>query len=394
MARAASCSGSSQTHTDPNTGQTWGSAFTCGNDENAPLYAGANDSTLVGSMVSTSSWFVCYRHGAPHAGGNDVWYYSQGDRSTPGWEGRLAWGYMPAVNLHTSVDPAPGIPECQPALWQVKEAHADGHGRSFAAVWYGKNDANARLYGEASTAHPAGTLTGTTSWFACYTHGATHAGGNDVWYYTLGDTGGWGYLPAANVRAPRAPYDSVPACSASNGGGDENPPPTCAEPLMTYFPVRGRHETGYQSNPSSGNSSIWTCDDANSNSDYFSAGGCGHSGGHYGNDIWAAEGTPVVASVSGEVVQAELSSYSGNQVRIRDACGWSHYSIHLQRIADGIQVGRHVDAGEVIGYVGHTGSASNGVVHLHFSIYPQNYCQGINPWPYLHQVEQNVCSLP
>lgn len=132
---------------------------------------------------------------------------------------------------------------------------------------------------------------------------------------------------------------------------------------LAFFPVRGRHETGYQASPSSGDESVWTCDAALSNSDFFRRGTCD---GHLGNDIWAREGTPVVAAVSGRIVQAEFSAYAGNQVRILDDCGWSHYTIHLQAIAPGIAVGDRIEAGTLIGWVGRTGTASNGVVHLHY----------------------------
>ena len=44
--------------------------------------------------------------------GNDVWYYTQGDETLPGWETRQAWGYMAAVDVYTSTDPFPGIGEC------------------------------------------------------------------------------------------------------------------------------------------------------------------------------------------------------------------------------------------------------------------------------------------
>ena len=34
----------------------------------------------------------------------------------------------------------------------------------------------------------------------------------------------------------------------------------------------------------------------------------------------------------------------------------------------------------------------NGVVHLHYSIYPNgNYNAGIDPWPHLYAVEWHVC---
>jgi hypothetical protein len=40
------------------------------------------------------------------------WYYSLGDRAVSPFELRKAWGYMPAVDVGTSIDPWPGIPAC------------------------------------------------------------------------------------------------------------------------------------------------------------------------------------------------------------------------------------------------------------------------------------------
>jgi murein DD-endopeptidase MepM/ murein hydrolase activator NlpD len=152
---------------------------------------------------------------------------------------------------------------------------------------------------------------------------------------------------------------------------------------IAVYPVRGRHNNGYDSQ--AGNSSLWTCDDARSNSDFV-------AGDHLGNDIWAAQGTPVAATVDGTLTLTGYSSYSGNKVTIKDGCGWYHFFCHLQRIAPGMQNGVKVKAGQIIGYVGKTGTASNGVVHLHYSLYPDgNYNRGINPWPYLKAVEKNVC---
>ncbi|NEA72026.1 hypothetical protein [Streptomyces sp. SID13588] len=223
-ASAASCSQRSESHTDPNTGQSWSSVSYCGNDSGAPLYAGANNSTLVGWMDSTNSWFSCYRHGQQHAGGNDVWYYTQGDRSASGWQGRQAWGFMPAVNLWTSTDPSPGVPPCAPDMWQSNESQTDYAGQYWPADWYSHSRAGAALYAGPDASTTVGYMDSTTSWFVCYAHGAQHAGGNDVWYYTQGDrvVGGqgsrraWGYMPAVDVSTRQDPYDSIPACSGGS----------------------------------------------------------------------------------------------------------------------------------------------------------------------------------
>jgi hypothetical protein len=63
---------------------------------------------------TTTTWFVCWVHGQQHAGGNDIWYYTVGDRAIAGMEGRSKWGYMPAVDVNTPTgsDPWPTMPTC------------------------------------------------------------------------------------------------------------------------------------------------------------------------------------------------------------------------------------------------------------------------------------------
>ena len=170
--------------------------------------------------------------------------------------------------------------------------------------------------------------------------------------------------------------------------GSEEQAVSC-NPSLVYYPVRGPHNNGYEV-PWHG-SSQWSCDAAWSNSDYIPSG----TNKHLGNDIWAAEGTPVIATVSGTFTLVGWGTSPGNKVTIADGCGYYHAFYHLQSIAPGVANGQPARAGQVIGYVGKTGSASGNVVHLHYSIYPAgNYDGGIDPFPYLRAVESNVCNLP
>lgn len=106
------CTRSSLTVKDPNTGITWNTVYKCGNDGGSGVYEKANYNDKVGIMNSTTSWFVCWKAGADHAGNNNIWYYTQGSVSTAGWGGRAAWGFMPAVDVHTQYDPDSAIPGC------------------------------------------------------------------------------------------------------------------------------------------------------------------------------------------------------------------------------------------------------------------------------------------
>ncbi len=111
-AGGSGCTESNVTFTDPNTGVAWSPVWYCNNAAGASLFEAANHLTPIGVMTTVFSWFVCYRHGEMHRGGNDVWYYTQGDLPAPGWEARKAWGYMPAFSVFAGSDPFPGIVEC------------------------------------------------------------------------------------------------------------------------------------------------------------------------------------------------------------------------------------------------------------------------------------------
>lgn len=87
---------------------------------------------------------------------------------------------------------------------------------------------------------------------------------------------------------------------------------------------------------------------------------------HAGLDIGARRGTPIVASVSGEIVVARTRDEEGNYVAIRDAHGWLHYSMHMLRPAL-VTPGAAVFAGITeLGAVGDTGRADG--FHLHYAI--------------------------
>lgn len=163
---------------------------------------------------------------------------------------------------------------------------------------------------------------------------------------------------------------------------------TTAAASIDVYPVRGLHNTGYDRSLDGGSRASWNCNRGSSNSDFV-------AGDHLGIDIWAAEGTPVAATVGGTLTLTGWSDYSGNKVTIKTSTGWYHFFCHLKSIASGMVNGKVVKAGDIIGYVGKTGTASNGVVHLHYSLYPDgNYNRGINPWSLLYAKELNVCSTP
>jgi murein DD-endopeptidase MepM/ murein hydrolase activator NlpD len=91
---------------------------------------------------------------------------------------------------------------------------------------------------------------------------------------------------------------------------------------------------------------------------------------HNAMDIMAPRGTPVLAVADGTVEQTGAGGAGGVAVYQRDHTGrYAYYYAHLDRLADGIEAGRPLRAGDVLGYVGTTGNAPAGAPHLHFAVY-------------------------
>lgn len=86
---------------------------------------------------------------------------------------------------------------------------------------------------------------------------------------------------------------------------------------------------------------------------------------HYGIDLAAASGTPIYATRAGTVSQANYSSSGGWQVYIDHGDGFSSRYLHMTHYV--VSKGQKVSAGQLIGYVGSTGTSTG--PHLHFGIY-------------------------
>lgn len=87
---------------------------------------------------------------------------------------------------------------------------------------------------------------------------------------------------------------------------------------------------------------------------------------HEGTDYAAPTGTPVRATSDGNVTRASRYGSYGNIVILAHAGGLETRYAHLSRFADGVKPGVRVHQGEVIGYVGSTGSATG--PHLHYEV--------------------------
>jgi murein DD-endopeptidase MepM/ murein hydrolase activator NlpD len=87
---------------------------------------------------------------------------------------------------------------------------------------------------------------------------------------------------------------------------------------------------------------------------------------HNGIDFGASSGTPVFASASGTVHSAGDGGPCGNMVQIEHSNGLTTAYCHLSRFAAGLHSGQHVEARQLVGYVGQTGRATG--PHLHFAV--------------------------
>lgn len=87
---------------------------------------------------------------------------------------------------------------------------------------------------------------------------------------------------------------------------------------------------------------------------------------HNGVDYGAGTGTPVYASGQGTVVSAGNSGPCGNMVELEHPGGLHTAYCHLSKFAAGLHAGQHVEARQLIGYVGQTGRATG--PHLHFAV--------------------------
>ena len=113
--------------------------------------------------------------------------------------------------------------------------------------------------------------------------------------------------------------------------------------------------------------------------DDFGAGrSYGYERKHLGHDMMGQIGTPIIAVESGVVEALGWNQYGGWRVGIRSFDGRRYYYYaHLRQnypYAEGLEEGDIVTAGDVIGYMGHTGYSTKEnvnnikVTHLHWGL--------------------------
>ncbi len=112
--------------------------------------------------------------------------------------------------------------------------------------------------------------------------------------------------------------------------------------------------------------------------DFGSSRSYGYARPHLGHDMMGQIGTPIIAVESGYVEALGWNQYGGWRIGIRSFDGKRYYYYaHLRQnypYAEGLKEGSVVTAGDVIGYMGHTGYSTkenvNNIktVHLHWGL--------------------------
>lgn len=107
---------------------------------------------------------------------------------------------------------------------------------------------------------------------------------------------------------------------------------------------------------------------------------------HEGTDIMTVAGNPLFAAERGVISKVSSGHLGGNSLWVKGESNTSYYYAHLSSYADGMALGKVVEAGAVVGYAGTTGNAAGGAPHLHFEIHP-NGGPAINPYPLLKVID-------
>lgn len=106
-------------------------------------------------------------------------------------------------------------------------------------------------------------------------------------------------------------------------------------------------------------------------------------GYHTGLDFAGPTGTPIVASMGGEVIQAGYEGAFGNKVTVKHADGTQASYSHLNSIS--ASAGQSVSAGTQLGTLGNTGNSTG--PHLHMEVSQGDGWAGgtfVDPWNWLH----------
>src|SRR3954452_24147976 len=131
---------------------------------------------------------------------------------------------------------------------------------------------------------------------------------------------------------------------------------------------------------------------------------------HQGNDLLGTKRAPVVAVEEGTVKFWTTSANAGCMLYLYGTSGTMYEYIHLNNdltaandnkgkcvagvsYAAGLVDGEHVEAGQLVGYLGDSGDANGIHPHLHFEVHPKGG-KAVSPFPYLQKASQLLVPAP
>lgn len=124
---------------------------------------------------------------------------------------------------------------------------------------------------------------------------------------------------------------------------------------------------------------------------------------HKGTDFLAPRMTEVYAVADGIVVRVHEGRTAGRGVTVEHIDGWTSHYIHLNNdnpgtddgeapwtltVAPGIEEGREVRQGQLIGWVGDSGNAEDTTPHTHFEL--RDNGRSINPYTVLVEAHEEA----
>jgi len=102
---------------------------------------------------------------------------------------------------------------------------------------------------------------------------------------------------------------------------------------------------------------------------------------HRGTDYVAPTGTPIWAAGAGKIQFAGRKGGYGNTVIIDHGRGITTLYAHMSRIGRDARIGRKVEQGKVIGYVGSTGASTGPHLHYEYRVNGQHKNPATVPVP-------------
>ncbi len=87
---------------------------------------------------------------------------------------------------------------------------------------------------------------------------------------------------------------------------------------------------------------------------------------HLGTDYFTSVGDPIYSIGSGEIVKLEFTKNNGNYIKIKHTDRYQSQYLHMSKFHPNLQVGSKVNKGQIIGFIGSSGLATDPHVCFRF----------------------------